>query len=534
MMASFMQPFLTWMSEQSPLLGYSILALAIFLFSLNHLFPSKWKLPPGPLRYPILGNLPQLVSGGSLPHRTLAGLATKHFGPYMTIWMGPSALNIVVSTAESLREVLHDLDGITASRQQPLPLSAQIMSFEGKGLIFAPIGPGLSVMRRLCKMTLFTRRRLDAWEAVRREEVANMIEDIRAEGKGGDGTVKLRPHLKHTTLNNISRMCIGKRLEFSKEGEPPGTGDEVIRRTGQIFELATPGNLLDNIPVISRFLPAFRECHDVNNFFRGLFGAQIREKQQALKERQANGGQVSSDSSELPQDFLEALLTADGDDALEEASIMALLGDVLLAGFDTTAVTSEWALLELVNRPDVLRKLQSELDEALGPPSAPFSSLQGSSLEEKLLEVPLLTAVVKETLRHHPIGPLAIPHVAKEDVTFGKGKFTAPKGTTFLLNIWASMHDPAVFPDPSAFQPERFLHRKRDHKGTDYEYLPFGSGRRMCPGYPLAYPMLHLMIGSVAYTFDFDCPAGGLDDTEKFGLAVEPLKGVAVKLSPRF
>lgn len=191
-----------------------------------------------------------------------------------------------------------------------------------------------------------------------------------------------------------------------------------------------------------------------------------------------------------------------------------------MAGSETTSSTIEWALTELLSNPESLNKAKAELGQAVGA--------DRTFEEDDIDNLPYLKAVIKETLRLHPPIPFLVPRRAMEDTNF-QG-YHIPKDTQVLVNAWAIGRDPEVWDRPWSFKPERFLGSTVDYKGQNYELIPFGAGRRMCAGVPLAHRMLHLILGSLLHQFDWelDCKEK-IDMKDRMGITVrkaEPLIAV--------
>lgn len=197
--------------------------------------------------------------------------------------------------------------------------------------------------------------------------------------------------------------------------------------------------------------------------------------------------------------------------------------EVFIAGTETTTGSMEWAMVELLNHPDAMRKVKDELINIVG---------KGNMFEEKHIDdLPYLQAVVKETLRLHPPIPFLVPRKAIEATTF-MGHHV-PKDTQLFVNVWAIGRDPDCYEDPLDFKPERFLDSKVDYRGQNFELLPFGAGRRICAGIPLAHRMLNLVLGSLVHEFDWSVDEVGMkslmDDRERMGVTVRklvPLKAI--------
>ena len=191
---------------------------------------------------------------------------------------------------------------------------------------------------------------------------------------------------------------------------------------------------------------------------------------------------------------------------------------MLTASIDTAATTVDWALAELIKNPNTMKKVQKELETKVG---------MERMVEESDLEgLDYLNMVVKEILRLHPPGPLLIPHAAMEDCTIDG--FHIPKNAHIVVNAWAISRDPHAWTEPEKFIPERFVGSDVDVRGRDFQLIPFGSGRRGCPGIQLGLTVVRLVLAQLVHCFDWELPNGmsptELDMTEEFGLTVTRAK----------
>lgn len=178
---------------------------------------------------------------------------------------------------------------------------------------------------------------------------------------------------------------------------------------------------------------------------------------------------------------------------------------MITAGMDTTAISVEWGMAELIRNPRVQQKAQEELDRVIG--------LERVLNETDFSNLPYLQCVAKEALRLHPPTPLMLPHRATANVKIGS--YDIPKGSIVHVNVWAVARDPAVWKDPNEFRPERFLEEDVDMKGHDYRLLPFGAGRRVCPGAQLGINLVTSMLGHLLHHFRWS-PSEGMkpEDTD--------------------
>lgn len=194
---------------------------------------------------------------------------------------------------------------------------------------------------------------------------------------------------------------------------------------------------------------------------------------------------------------------------------------MLLAGIDTSAAAVEWAMSDLIKHPTEMRKLQKELEEIVG--------INQMVEESHLPSLKYLDCIIKESMRLHPVGPLLI-HEAMEDCEV-EG-FHIPNKARVLVNVWAIGRDPNAWVDEERFIPERFLSSDVDLRGRDFQLIPFGSGRRGCPGLQLGLTMVRLMVAQLVHCFDWELPHGivpaDLDMSENFGLVTSRAKHLQV------
>ena len=197
--------------------------------------------------------------------------------------------------------------------------------------------------------------------------------------------------------------------------------------------------------------------------------------------------------------------------------------DLIAGGTESSAVTVEWSISELLKKPEVIVKATEELDRVIG---------RGRWVTEKdMPSLPYVDAIVKETMRLHPVAPMLVPRLSREDTTVAG--YDIPAGTRVLVSVWSIGRDPALWDAPEEFMPERFLGSRLDVKGQDYELLPFGSGRRMCPGYSLGLKVIQVSLANLLHGFAWSLPDGvtkeELSMEEIFGLSTPrkfPLEAV--------
>lgn len=206
-----------------------------------------------------------------------------------------------------------------------------------------------------------------------------------------------------------------------------------------------------------------------------------------------------------------------------------LVQDVLAAGTDTTYTVLEWAMTELLRHPQVMAKLQNEL-RSTGRKRSDII------VPDEYEKIPYLEAVIKETLRVHPPVPLLVPREARNDVNIMGYDIVAK--TMVIVNAWAIGRDPTLWDEPDEFRPERFLNSSVDIRGHDFQLIPFGAGRRSCPGISFAMVTNEIALANLLHKFNWELPngmkRGDLDMTETTGSTIhkkEPLLAIATPYS---
>lgn len=200
--------------------------------------------------------------------------------------------------------------------------------------------------------------------------------------------------------------------------------------------------------------------------------------------------------------------------------------DMVVGGTETSSNAVEFAMAEIMRKPQVMRKAQQELDEVIGK--------DRMVQESDINKLPYLYAIMKESLRLHPVLPLLVPHCPSQTCTVGG--YTIPKGARVFVNVWAIHRDPKVWENPLDFNPERFLNGsiKWDYSGSDLSYFPFGSGRRSCAGIAMAERMFMYFLATLLHCFDWELPEGKEPDlSEKFGIVMKLKNPLVVIPAPR-
>ncbi|KAG9440838.1 hypothetical protein H6P81_021003 [Aristolochia fimbriata] len=488
--------------------------------------PEAVSTPPEvPGRWPLIGHLPKLkLSGTHQPlARTLGDLAEKH-GPLITIWVGVHR-TVVVSSSEMAKECFTTNDRVLASR--PLMAPGRYLGYNYAIFAFSPFGPFWREMRKIATLELLSARQLELLKHVRATEVDLSLKYLYnqwLDNKKVPIKVERKEWFGDLTFNNVVMSVVGKRYFGTNTEEDESEAKKFSQAIRDLFIQSENPIPSDAIPALERFDIGGR-IRAMKKTFKeldSLISSWLKEHR--LRRLSAHG------KHDQHQDFLDVMLTtmdkyhfADYD---ADTAIKATCLTIIAAGADTSFVTLTWALSLLLNNRRELMKAQDELDAQVGK--------DRKVMESDIKNLPYLSAIVKETLRLYPAGPLGLPHEAMEDCYIGGYKI--PAGTRVMVNIWKIQRDPRIWPDPHKFLPERFLaaNSEIDVRGQHFELIPFGSGRRMCPGFNFALQILHLTLARLLHGFDvatpFDEP---VDLKEAPGLTVPKATPLEVLLSPR-
>lgn len=477
-----------------------LLLLVLFLRPKN-----SGRKPPGPKGVPIFGNLLQL---GDLPHETMHKWK-QTYGPVIWLKLG-SVYTMVVQDAASASELFKKHDLPFADRKVPDVLTAY--DFNQGTLGMNQFGGHWRVLRRLCSMEFLVNKRMNETTELRhriRENMERWIleESAAARAQGGTGAIQLSRFLFLLAFNLVGNLMLSRDLLDAKDPE----SREFFDCMNKVLELAGTPNIADYLPYLKWMDPAGMKRNMTKNLGRTM---KISSKfiQERLNNRKAGKFQEK-------KDFLDVLLEYEGDgkdgpDRITEKNINIIITEMFFAGSETTSISIEWGFAELLRSPHTFKKLREELDRVVGV---------NRRVEEKDVEnMPYLQAVVKETLRLHPALPLLLPRNTMENTNYLG--YDIPKGTQVFVNAWGIGRDPKCWEDPLAFKPERFLQSNVEYKGQHFELIPFGSGRRICVGFPLAHRVVHLTLATLVQSFDWDLGPGmkpeDIDREERLGLTL--------------
>lgn len=433
----------------------------------------------------MIGSAHRLVD--KLPHRALRNLADV-YGPLMSLRVGQIPV-VVVTSKEVAREVLKTHDAIFATR--PKLMAGGIVAYNWEDILFSPTGDYWRKVRRLCNQEILSAERILSYQHIREEEVLNLINDIRAAGRSTP--LDLTSKLHRVTNSIVSRAAFG--MKSSK-------ADDFLAAIHQSFIYCSGFQIPDLFPrftgILSFLTGMERNLQRVHKTIDGILEDIMSEREEILKHGTAN------QETATEKNLVEVLLSLQGNGdfgfPITRNTVKAIILDMFAGGTDTSGSALEWAMAELIMNPRVMKKLQAEIRSAFHDKKIiTEADLRGSDLK-------YLKFVIKETLRLHPPGPILVPRESIEACVING--YTIPAKTRVIINAWAISRDPRYWENAEEFKPERFEGASIDFYGNNYEYTPFGSGRRMCPGYNYGLASIELTLAQLLHSFDWSLPNG--------------------------
>ncbi|KAG6468118.1 hypothetical protein ZIOFF_072686 [Zingiber officinale] len=497
--------FVLWPLSKMDALALSLLFLVALLASLllasgreARTNPAIRNLPPGPAKLPIIGNLHQIR--GNLPHQSLWEIS-KQYGPLIHLKLGQVSA-VVVSSAALAKDVLQTFDLACCSR--PHNVATSEFSYGRSDIAFIPYGERWKQLRKLCTVEFFSARKINSFTSVREDEIAKMAKHISSR-ISSSLAIDVSELTLRFSCNTICRTAFGRDI----------AGDDLsvygVLREAQ--EVVTSFFVADYFPLLGWVDVATGMKSRLRKSFLELDGIY-----QKFIDRHLNA-KTSRSESEDDEDLLDALLRLRKDGQLTEENLKGVLMNIFIAGTDTSSAVMEWAMAELIRRPELMKRAQEEVRSCVG-------RSKGKVEESDLHQLHYLKRIVKETMRLHPPAPLLIKETM-HPVTLSNGYRIPPK-TTIYVNSWAIGRDRDAWERPEVFDPERFVNMASPAVDSfahyDFKLIPFGEGRRICPGKNMGMLMAEVALANLLYSFDWQLPPGMREQD----VSMEEAPGVAV------
>lgn len=455
----------------------------------RYIFNRRRNLPPSPLSLPIIGHLHLLKS---TLHLTLTSLAAK-YGPVLYIKLGYMPV-IVVSSTSAIEECLTKNDIIFANR--PKTLAGDKFTYNYTNYVWAPYGQLWRILRRLTVVELFSSQSLQKTSTLRDQEVGIFIRSLYKFSKSSSSTkVDLTNWAFTLVFNLMTKIIAGKHI-VNEEDAGMEKGIEIIEKLRATFLVTISFlNMCDFLPML-RWIgykgleKKMTLIHSKRNEF--LNGLLDEFRQKKISGLESNGIVGSMEKKTTLIDTLLSYQESEPEFYTDDI-IKSLMLVVFVAGTETSSATIQWVMRLLLAHPDALHKLRADIDSKVGN--------KRLLSESDLTKLPYLRCVVNETMRLYPPVPLLLPHYSTEDCTVGG--YDVPKHTMLLVNAWAVHRDPKVWEEPEKFKPERFEATEGETERFNYKLVPFGMGRRACPGTDMGLRAVSLALGSLIQCFDW-------------------------------
>ncbi|XP_074567224.1 alpha-humulene 10-hydroxylase-like [Curcuma longa] len=453
-------------------------------------------LPPGPPRLPLIGNIHQLVGGN--PHRLLLQLARTH-GPLICLRLG-QVYQVVASSVEAVEEIIKRHDLKFADRPRDLTFS-RILLYDGDGVGMVPYGGIWKQRRKIYAMEMLNSRRVKSYAAIRLDAVRKLTAEIARKAFAQTPVIDLSEMVMSMINANVIRVAFGDKCK--QQAEFLHLVKEAISCVSSfaVADMYPSLKFLDTLTGLKSKLEAVHAKLDK------VFDEIIAQRQVALAAEAAE--------EDLIIDVLLKLKDEENQEfPITTNCVKAIIMEIFLAGTESSSTVIEWAMSELIKSPKAMEKVQKEIREAM----------QGKTKVEEsdIPKFSYLNLVIKETLRLHPPAPLLVPRVCTE--TCEVIGYRVPAGARVLINAFALGRDEQYWgSDAESFKPERFEGSPVDFKGFNFEFIPFGTGRRICPGITFGLASVELGLAHLLFHFDWKLPQGmkieDLDMMEITGMA---------------
>ncbi|KAG6534954.1 alpha-humulene 10-hydroxylase-like [Zingiber officinale] len=440
-------------------------------------------LPPGPPKLPLIGNIHQLA--GANPHRTLRSLARTH-GPLILLRLGQVDL-VVASSVEAVEEIIkrHDLN--FASRPTDLTF-VNILTYDGLSVAMAAYGGYWKQMRKIYATELLNSRRVKSFAAIREDMIRKLTAEI-----AGKASAQTPLDLGAMVMSMSNAVVV--RTAFGESCKQQAEFLQLVKESVSLVTSFAAADMYPSLKFLDTLTGLKSKLKRTRDKLDRVFDEIIAQRQAARA--------ADHETTNQGDRIIDVLLRLKDEGGLEfpitTESIKAVVLEIFAGGTETSSTTIEWAMSELVKNPETMEKAQREIREAMRGKN---------NLEESdISKFGYLKLVIKETLRLHPPGPLLLPRVCTN--TCEVMGYRVPAGARVLINAFALARDESYWgADAESFKPERFENGSVDFRGFNLEFLPFGVGRRICPGMTFGLSAVEVGLAHLLFHFDWKLPHG--------------------------
>ncbi|KAH6809292.1 hypothetical protein C2S51_027075 [Perilla frutescens var. frutescens] len=443
--------------------------------------------PPGPPGFPLIGNLLGIASTSNLP--VYLWRLSKKYGPIMQMKIGNVPM-IIISSPKLAKEVMKTQDLAFCGRSSLL--GQRKMSYNCTDMVFSPYGEYWREVRKITAIHLFSLKKTQSFRPIREDEISRMMTKISSFSHASSNRRAVNLSHMATALGStlISRIAFGKRYE--EDGPEMRRFENLLKEAQAVLSGFYVSDYFPSFSWVDKLTGILdrleRNFNDLDSFYQEMIDEHLDPRRVKKVDEE--------------DDILDILIKLKHDESssidLTTTHIKALLTNIFIAATDTSAAATVWTMTNLIKAPTVMHKVQSEIRNMVGK--------KGKVDEDDIAKLPYLKAVINESFRLYPPAPLLVPRETNEKCRL-EGYEIQPK-TAVYVNAWAVARDPEYWKNPEEFVPERFLNSNIDVKGQDFGVIPFGSGRRMCPGMPMGLVNVEVTLANLLYSFNWELPPG--------------------------
>ncbi|KAL2906859.1 Cytochrome P450 89A2 [Bienertia sinuspersici] len=510
----------------------TLFLLIVLLLSLNKSSKSKSKskCPPGPRNVPIISTMLWLMKS-TLEIESAVKLLCLKYGQIITLYIASYPI-IFISSRTLAHEALVQNGTLFADRPKPL-LTAKILTNNRYNVSSGCYGPTWRILRRNMTSHILNLSRSKDFSQARKWALDMLLKDLRLREAS---TIKAMDHFRFSMFSLLVFMCFGDKFNESEISEIEALQRRLLTSFNRFFILDFCWHSVTRILFCNRW----NELYDLKKKREELLLPYIKARKKRADLHGLMDKTPSDGSTKMFTSYVDTLLTLELPDdggstttakrKLSEEELVNLCSEFLNAGTDTTSAALQWIIANLVKYPHIQVKLFEEIKGVIPEHSAEVA-------EDELSKMPYLKAVVLEGLRRHPPSHFVLPHAVTQEVELGG--YTVHKNAIINFMVAEMGLDPTVWENPKQFEPERFLSiqgsEEFDITGSrEIKMMPFGAGRRMCPGFGLALLHLEYFVANLVWNFEWTALEGDeVDLTEKQEFSIVMKHPLHACISPR-
>ncbi|XP_060173329.1 cytochrome P450 89A2-like [Lycium barbarum] len=498
-----------------------IITLCIsFLLKSNNQKVNK-KFPPGPFAFSVISSLLRANTDIEL---ILRDLKTK-YGPVfnLRIGIGFHRPSIFVASHSLAYQALVQQGGVFSSRPKAAQTSVTLTSSR-INIASSPYGPSWRLLRRNLVSEVLHPSRTKSYSKVRSRVLCILIQQLRSDSEATE-VIRLIDHFRYAMFYLLVLMCFGDKIDEPQVKQIQDVQRRWMRNASRFINLSFFPRSLQKIIFRNQWKELIQLIQEQERIFIPLIQARMKEKTEEDVVAYAD----TLLNLEIPEEKRK----------FNHGEIVSLCSEFLSAGTDTTASSLQWIMANLIKNPSIQEKLYQEISEVVKSKGGKKNTVIDEAVkEEDLQKMPYLKAVILEGLRRHPPGHFLQPHTVTEEVELNG--YVIPKDAIINFMVADMGLDPQVWENPLDFKPDRFLSVDGDTEAFDItgnreiKMIPFGAGRRVCPGYGLAMLHLEYFVANLIWHFEWKTVDGNdVDLSEKLEFTVTLKNPLRARICPR-